>query len=169
MNTFSAADTFVLVDDRKPVFIVCDGIYRATELTWTFQMCDRIIRTCFGALSALLTLGGINMGTKSSRLNSPKLTCVDTCFTKAVLAVLRHGITGNRTILTGRIDNLDNISIILNPRSLPFRQTYSLTDDFSFLVDTASKLWERSRNQSLRNMISFLVKLPFKSKPRHFS
>ena len=67
------------------------------------------------ALSALLTLGGINMGTKSSRLNSPKLTCVDTCFTKGQFArVLRHGITEIGQ-LTGRIDNLDNISIILNP------------------------------------------------------
>ena len=66
VDTFSAADTFVLIDHGKTVFIVSNCVNRTAELTRPLQMCNRIIRTCLCTLSALFTLGCINMGPVSS-------------------------------------------------------------------------------------------------------
>src|SRR5699024_5298855 len=161
-------DTFVLVDHGKTVFIVSNCVNRTAELTRPLQMCNRIIRTCLCTLSALFTLGCINMGPVSSLFDCSEFTCVDTCFSKTVLTVFSHCITGNRTVLTRRINDLNNISIILFTRRLSFCQTNSLTYDFSFFVNTASKLRKRSRNQSACNVIPLFFQFSFKSQPRHF-
>src|SRR5699024_2851509 len=103
-----------------------------------------------------------------SCLNRAELTCIDTCLTNTVLAVLRHCIAGDRTVLTCGADDLDHIAVILKPRSLSLCQTDTLSDDLSLLVNTAAELSSRSRDQFHRDLILTLLQLSGESQPRYF-
>ena len=116
-------------------------------------MGNSVVRTGRSTASALLTLLGINMGTVASCLDGTKLTGIDTCLTHTVLTVLCNGIAGNRTVLAGCTDDLNDISIILRSRSLALCKANTLADNLSLLIDTAAELWCRSRNQMNRNVV----------------
>ena len=139
MDTFSAADTFVLIDHGKTVFIVSNCVNRTAELTRSLQMCDCIVRTGLRTSSTFFTFCRIDVGAGSSRLNRTEFAGIDTSLSKTVLAVLRNRITGDRTVLTGRADNLNNIPVILRSGRFPLRQPYSLTDNLPLLINTAAQ------------------------------
>ena len=148
MNAFSAADAFLIVDYRDAVFIVGNCIYRTTELARPFQVGDCVVWTGVGALAALFTFCRVNMRSETPRLDCAKFTSVNTCFSNTVLAVLCNCITGNRTVLAGRADDLDDITVVGHSRSLALRQADTLPDDLSFLINTAAEL--RCRSPELR-------------------
>ena len=162
MDTFTTTDTLGIINHRNSIFIVCNRIYRTCKLTWSLQMRNGIVRTCCSTTSTLFTLLWINVGTMTSCLDCSKFTCIDTCLTHTVLAVLCYCVAGDWTILTGSIHYLNNVSIIFRTRCLTFCQTDTLTDDLTLLINTATELRCWSRNQTNRNMISLRIKCSFK-------
>ena len=98
-----------------------------------------------------------------SRLDRTEFARVDTCLSDTVLTVFRDRIAGNRAVLAGRADNLNDVSIINGARRLPLRKTHSLPDNFSFFVDTTTKLRRRARDQFQRDVISSGIQFPGKS------
>ncbi|CDA24808.1 unknown [Roseburia sp. CAG:197] len=162
MDTFSATDTLGIIDHRNSIFIVCNRVYRTCKLTWSLQMRDGIVRTCSSTTSTLFTLLRINVGTMTSCLDCSKFTSIDTSLAHTVLTVLGYCIARNWTILTGSIHYLNNISIVFRARCLTFCEADTLTDDFTLLIDTATELRSRTRDQMNRNMISLSIKCSFK-------
>ncbi len=157
VNAFSAANTFFFVDNGNSMLIICNGIHRTAVFTGTLQVGNGIVRTGLCTFSAFFTFGCINMGAFSAHFNGTEFAGIDTCLSNTVLAVFRNGITGNGTVLTGRADNLNYISVIRNSWRLPFCQADSLPNDFSLLVDTAAELWRGPRYQFQCNVISFCI------------
>ena len=127
-------------------------------------MCDRIVRTGLSTFATLFTFLWINVGTKSSRLDRTKFTCIDTCLSKTVLTVLCYCVAGDRTVFAGRRNNLDDIAIIFRSRSFAFCEADSLADDLTLFVDTAAELRGRSRNKLQREVITLFFKFTCKSK-----
>ena len=156
-----ASNALLLVYYRDSILIVCNSIDGTTEFTGTLQVCNRMVWTGFRAFPTFFTFGRVNVGTVIPNGNRLKITCVDTCFPDTVLAVVRYDITGNWAVFTGRADYLNNIAVIYRTWRLAFRQADSLTDNFPFFINTASKLRERARNQLIRDMIPFLCQSPF--------
>ena len=115
-----------------------------------------MVRTSLGTFTTFLTLGSVNMGTMASHLDRTKVTCVDTCLSDTVLAVVGYNITGDRAIFTCRTDDLDDIAVVMHARCLSLCQADSLADNFSFFIDTATELRCWSRNQRLRNAVPLL-------------
>ena len=168
MNTLSATDALGIINHGNSIFVIGNGIHRAGEFTGSLQMGNGIIGTGRRTFSALLTLLGVNMGTMSSHLNGSEFAGIDTSLSHTVLTIFRHRVAGNRAVLTGGADDLNDISVIMLSRRLPLRQTNTLTDDFPLFIDTAPKLWNRSRNQPKRNVIPLGIQSSLKGQPRHF-
>ena len=168
VDTFTAADTFLLIDDGDPVLIVCNRVDRTAELTRSLQMCDCIVRTGLRTSSTFFTFCRIDVGAGSSRLNRTEFAGIDTSLSKTVLAVLRYNITGNRTVLTCRTDDLNHIAIISQTWRFALRQTDSLSDNLSFFINTAAKLRCRTWDQAHCDIVSLLVKLTGKCQLCHF-
>ena len=103
------------------------------------------------------------MGTVAPWFDGAELTRIYTRLANTVLAVLRHCIAGDRTIFTGRTDNLDDIAVVGNSRRFSLSQAYPLTDDLSFLINTAAELRRGSRDQLKRDLILALLQFSVKS------
>lgn len=110
-------------------------------------MSDSVVRTCLCTASTLLTLLWVDMWAETSCLDCSELTCIDTSLAKTVLTVLSNCVAWNRTILTCWTDYLDDIAVIICAWCFTLCKSDTLTDDFSLLVDTATELRCRSRNQ----------------------
>ena len=106
------------------------------------------------------------MGAVSPRLDRAELTRVDTRFARTVLAVLRHGITGNRAVLTRGADHLDDISVVDQSRRLALGKTDSLSDNLSLFINTTAKLRCR-RDQAHCDVVSLFLQLACKRKLCH--
>ena len=160
MNAGAALDTFFLVNYADTVFVIGNRIHRTYLLTGTLQMCNCIVRTGIGTHSALFTFVGINVSSCLSHGNCAEFTGILACLTHTFPAVVGYGIGSNGTLLTGCADNLNYIAGILSAGGTQtLCQTYSLTDDFSFLVNTAPELSLRSRNHLIRNLLPLLLQL----------
>ena len=109
------------------------------------------------AAYAAAHLGRVNVGTKSSRLDRAEFTCIDTCLSQTVLAVIGYDIAGDRTVLTGRTDNLNYISIVNCSRCFSLSKSDTLADDCSFLINTTSEVWCWSRNDVEWDVVSYLI------------
>ena len=61
MNTVTALDTFLFIDQTEPVLIIGDRLHRTGFLTGSFQMHDGTIRTTLGTHAAFLAEIRCNM------------------------------------------------------------------------------------------------------------
>ena len=116
-----------------------------------------MVRARLGAFATFLTLGCIDVRTMASHLNRTKIAGIDTCLTNTVLAIVCHHITGDRAIFTSGTNDLNDITVIHRSRRFALGKTHSLSDNFSFLIDTAAKLRCGSRNQFQRNMVALFL------------
>ena len=87
---------------------------------------------------------------------------------QTVLAVLCHGVAGDRTVLAGRTDDLDNIAVVCCSRRFAFRQADTLPDDLPLFVDTAAELRSRSGNQLECDLVLALFQFACKSQSGNF-
>jgi hypothetical protein len=170
MDTVTAVDAFVLVDNADAVFIVGDGAYRTGLLTGTFQVNDRIIRTGLCTLAALTAFGGIDMGSVVTNGNGVELTGIFTGLTHTFPAVVGYRIRRNRTLLTGRAENLYNVcGVISRCRVFALRETDSLFYQFPVLIYTAAVFRQGTGNQLVDQFLfSFFVQFIFPGKSCDF-
>ena len=168
MYAKAAANTFFLINYRNPVFVICNRVYRTAEFTWPFQICNRMIRAGFCAFTAFLAFRRVNMGTMAPNGNRIKIACIDTCLSNTVLAVVCYNITGNRAVLARRMDYLYDIAVVYCAWRFAFRKADSLTDNFPFFVNTATKLRVWPRNQLIGDMIPFFFQISLQGGFSHF-
>ena len=105
------------------------------------------------------------MGTVTANRDRTKVTCVLTGFTHTFLTVIGYNESCDRTLLTCRRDNLNDIVALFVTRTFSFRETDSLTDDLSLLIYAATELCLRARDQFERDIVSLFLESAFKSQP----
>ena len=103
------------------------------------------------------------MGTVAADRDRTKVTCVLTGFTHTFLTVIGYNESCDRTLLTCRRDDLDDVIALFVTRTFSLRETDSLTDDLSLLVYTAAELCLWTRDQFERDIVSLLFQLSLKS------
>ena len=69
MNTVPALNAFALVNLTDTIFIHRHCIHRTASLTWSNQVCNRIVWTGFRTFSAFFTERGVNMCPCPSNIN----------------------------------------------------------------------------------------------------
>ena len=167
VDAVTALDALGLIDVADAELIILKGADRAGTLAGTYQMCDRAVRAGICAHAALFTLGRIDPGPVIADRDRTETAGVDAGFTHTQAAVVCHGIGCQRTLLTCRTDNLDNIlGIAVRIRILCQGKADSLLGNFSFLVNTASISCNGSRTDLQRELFEGLfidIVLPCKS------
>ena len=123
-----------------------------------------MVRTSLCTLTALLTLGRIDVTAVLTRMAGIKLTSIHAGLTKTVLAVVGNHIAGDRTILAGSMDHMDQVTVVMLTRSHTHSKAGTLTDDLPLLIDTTTELRLRTRNQALWQVLDLLLELSSKSK-----
>ena len=103
------------------------------------------------------------MGTVAADRDRTKVTCVLTGFTHTFLTVIGYNESCDRTLLTCRRDDLNDIVALFVTRTFSLRETDSLTDDLSLLVYAAAELCLRARDQFERDIVSRFLQLSLKS------
>ena len=61
VNTFTTTDTFLIINDRYPILVIRNRVYRTCILTRSFQISNCIIWTCLRTFSTFFTFRSINM------------------------------------------------------------------------------------------------------------
>ena len=105
------------------------------------------------------------MGTVAADRDRTKATCVLTGFTHTFLTVIGYNESCDRTLLTCRRDNLNDIVALFVTRTFSLHETDSLTDDLSLLVYTAAELCLWTRDQFERDIVSLFLESALKSQP----
>ena len=96
-------------------------------------MCDGVVRTGLGALAAGFTLRRVNVGAVAAHADGAEITGILARLAHALLAVVRHHVGGDGTLLAGRIDHLNHVGGIFALGALSFRQADSLPDNLALL------------------------------------
>ena len=109
MNTLSATNTTLVIDNAKSVLIIGNGIDRTGLFTGTGELRNSTVGAGCGTESALLTLHRINMCTLVGHRDGSEMTAVLAGFSETETAVVRYGVGRNRALFASRIDNLDDI------------------------------------------------------------
>ena len=139
VDAVTALDALALVDDTDAVVVVCDRADRAGLLAGTNKVCDRAVRAGLGTHAALFTLIGIDMSSALANADSAELTGIDTCFAHTQTAVVCYGISGKRTFLTCRTNDLNDIlGLGDSVRALCQGKTDSLFYQLSLFIYTAA-------------------------------
>ena len=128
-----------------------------------------MVRARLGAFSTLLALLRIDVAPLVSRMAGVKFARRNAGFSETVLAVICHDVCGDRAVLTGCMEDLDDIPVILRPWSLSAGEPYSFPDDLTLFVDTAPESRLRSRYQLLRKEVLFFLQSSIKSHLRDSS
>ena len=92
MDAVTALDALGLVDVADAELVVLKGAYRAGTLAGPHQVGDRAVRTCIRAHAALFTLGRVDPGPAVSDGDRAETAGINTGFTHAETAVVRHGV-----------------------------------------------------------------------------
>ena len=166
MDAVTAGDTLALIDLADAVIIIGDGADRAGLLTGTNQMGNRAVRAGVRAHTAFLTLGRIDVGTMGADGDGAETAGIQAGFTDTETAVVRNCIGRQRALFAGRTDDLDRIcGSNFVPGRLGARQADPLLNDFSFFIDTAAILSDRSGNDLIdQRFFRLVIQLAFISK-----
>ena len=165
VDTLTTGNTFLIVNHSDAsVRIHLQGIHRTALTARTHQIRDGVVWTGSRTFTALFTFGRINVCLVHADGDGAEITGIIAGLSHTVLTVVGNSISCDRTFLAGRrnhINNLMSLGIIrdLTHWRFALRQIHSLSDDFSFFIDTASELCFRSRNHLIRNLFSFFLEL----------
>ena len=144
----------ISLDDADAVVIISDRADRAGLLAGTYKMSDRAVRAGLRAHAALFALIGIDMSSALTDRDRAELTGIDTCLAHAQTAVIRYSISGQRTFLTCRADDLYNILRLGNSvRTLCKRKSDPLLNKFSLFVYTAAVCRHGTRDDLIDQFI----------------
>ena len=88
---------------------------------------------------------------------------------ETAVTVVCHGIGGDRAVVTGRGDHLDDVGRVGLPGTQAAYQTDALADDLALAVDAAPKLGKRSGDNLLRKELLFALQLSVPGEPRYFT
>ena len=160
MSTFN---TFTVIYLTYTIFVHSNCTYRTDFLTRSNQICNSIIWTGFSTLTTFFTFFRIDISFISCHRNSTKLTCLHTFLAHTFLTVIGYNESCDRTLLTCRRDNLNDIVALFVTRTFSLHETDSLTDDLSLLVYTAAELCLRTRDQFERDIVSLFLESALKS------
>ena len=148
MDTLTTADALLIVDLTDAVLVVADGIDRTRLTARTLQMRDGTIRTGVRTHTTLLTLVRIDVRSRLGHGDRTEAAAVLARLTEAETAVIGYRISGQRTLLTGRIDDLYDVRILLRRVWIciqVLRKTDSPSQNLTLLVYTAAPCCVRSR------------------------
>lgn len=115
MNTVPALNAFALINLTNTIFIHRHCIHWTASLTWSNQVCNRIVRTGFRTFSAFFTERGVNMCPCPSNIDRTESAGLLTWLSHALLTVVCDNITGNRTFFTGCPHNLYHQIYLVHP------------------------------------------------------
>ena len=158
MNTVPTLNALTLVNLTNTIFIHRHCIHWTASLTWSNQVCNRIVWTGFRTFSAFFTERGVNMCPCPSNINRTESAGLLTRFSHAFLTVVRDNITGNRTFFTGCPNNLYHQIIGCTFYISALCQTNPLPHNFSFFIDAATIFCRWSWHQSQWQFVFFLFK-----------
>ena len=140
MDAFAAAYALVFIDDADTVFIIVDRIDRADLLAGSDQMGDGPVRTGIRTHSAFLTFVHIDPGTVTVDIDRIEPAGIETGLAQTQTAVVGNGIGSDRTLFTGRFDDLDDVvGITFDIRILIPGKPDTPSQDLSFLVYAAAQ------------------------------
>ena len=166
VHAAAAADALFFVDAGQALFVIADGVHRTALLARPLQMNNGVVRAGLRTLAALLALGGINDGAMRTGLDRTELAGAEACLPQTASAVICNRIAGDRTVRTGRFNDLHDIPRVNFGLRLPQGETNPPSDDLPFLVYTTSVVRQRTRNDLLRKILR-LLQLSLKSQLRY--
>ena len=157
VHAVAALDAFLLIDLADAVLVVGDGVHRAALLAGAFQMGDGVVGTGLGTFSAGLALGRIDVSAVAAHADCAEITGILAGLTHALLAVVRHHIGGDGTLLAGRVDDLNHVGGVFALGAFSLRQAHSLPDDLTLFINTAAVSRLGTRDNLIGNVVGLFL------------
>ena len=156
--TGSTVDAFFFIYDSNVVFIIGNRIDRTGCLTRTWCIDDGIEWAGFCTGTTFDTFVVVDDGTIGSKADGIKFTSCSATLGHTFTAIIRNQDATNGTSITSRIQNLNDLFwtyflIFLHSRAFAHCDTDALTNDFAFLIYTATEIGCHTRNQLISHLI----------------
>ena len=161
--TSAALNTLGVVDLSRLILVHGDSLYLTSVLARTLTVYDSGEGTNLRARAALLTLGFVNVSNVVGiERDSTELTNVLATVCKTAAASVGNLVSAYGTLITCELNNLDNVGVVL---IAAHSNLYSLGNDSTLLVNTATGGCLLTGNDGLRHVEEVLNKLVIPSKP----
>ncbi len=169
MHALSATHALLLIDDADAIVIIADGIHRTSLPAGTDQVCNGAVGTGIGTHTAFLTLIRVNVGPGLCHGDGTETTAVLAGLAQAETTVVSDRIRRQRTLLTGRIDDLHHIGdVLMRITVLVVGQPHSPLQNLPLLVNAAAEGGMGSRCNLVADIPhGLLIQIVRPLQPRH--